>query len=121
MSDPIRLFLPVLFPSWRFFGEIGASPRVQFRPAGGTDWQHAVTRPSRLPLPTRLLRLVWNPGWNEALFLAALAERQAVEPADWIGAEIARRVARRHGLARLPDIRVVFVTPGGRGVAGDDA
>ena len=79
----LRLVLPVLFPSWRFFGEIGASPRIEFRDASG-HWHDAMDRPVRLTPVARLWRLVWNPDWNEALFLSALAERLLTEPEPWI-------------------------------------
>ena len=110
----LRLILPVLFPSWRFFGEIGASPRVEFRDASGT-WRDAMDRPGRLTLAVRFRRLIWNPDWNEALFLSALAERLLTEPEPWIEPEIARRLSVRFDL-ECPAFRIALITPGQRNV-----
>ena len=109
-----RLILPVLFPSWRFFGEIGASPRVEFKDPSG-EWRDAMGRPDRLAAWVRLWRLVWNPDWNEALFLSALAERLVMEPEPWIETEIAARLSVRFGLEH-PEFRIAVVTPGRREV-----
>lgn len=106
-----RLYLPVLFPSWRFFGEIGASPRISFLSEVG--WRDVMERPECLPSMGLLARLVWNPDWNEMLFLAALAERLVVEPEPWIEREIAQRLMARHHLPVPPAFRISFVTPQG--------
>lgn len=110
--DLLRLFLPVLFPSWRFFAEIGASPRIRFRVGQGT-WADAMARPAALSGVQRVRRLVWNPDWNEALFLSSLAERILVAPEPWLMAEIQARLVRRHDLADQPEIRLLLVTPEG--------
>ena len=110
----LHLILPVLFPSWRFFGEIGASPRVEFRDASG-HWRDAMARPQRLSAVARLGRLVWNPDWNEALFLTALAERLLTEPEPWIEPEISARLSARFAVER-PAFRIALVTPGRREV-----
>lgn len=107
----LRLYLPVLFPSWRFFGEIGASPRVEYLDRG--RWRDAMQRPERLSGWQMLVRLVWSPDWNEALYLAALAERLIAEPQPWISGEIGMRLQARHQLPELPAFRVAFVTPDG--------
>ncbi|MEM8882378.1 MAG: hypothetical protein AAGC82_17460 [Pseudomonadota bacterium] len=112
----VQLYLPVLFPSWRFFAEIGASPRVEYRIANG-PWRAAIARPRRLSLIARLGRVFWNPDGNEALFLAACAERYVVEPAPWLVDEIKQRARHRHRLRASPDIRLLFVTPEGQAVA----
>ncbi|WP_341863517.1 hypothetical protein [Gymnodinialimonas sp. 57CJ19] len=108
----LRLFLPVVFPSWRFFAEIGASPRIHFRTGDG-PWRDAMERPCALSIAQRLRRLFWNPGWNEALFLSALAERLLVAPEPWLMPEIEARLMRCHGLPHPPEIRLLFVTPSG--------
>lgn len=108
----IKLYLPVLFPSWRFFGEIGASPRVEFR-VGRGPWQAASDRPAKLTLRSSVTRLFWNPDWNESLFMIAQSERLLLEDDPAIAIEIARRVALRHGLIAPPEIRIRVVTGAG--------
>jgi hypothetical protein len=75
--NALAKFLPVVLPSWRFFDEIAPSPRIEYallssRHAQSPSW-HPLTSPS-LPLsPVRLLlRLLWNPHWNEYLYLILL-------------------------------------------------
>ncbi|TZG25949.1 hypothetical protein [Sphingomonas montanisoli] len=75
-----RLMLPAIMPSWRFFDGVSASPRVDYAllrdPEAAADhWQEFRPRPAELTLRAMLLRLVWNPQWNENLFLVSLAER----------------------------------------------
>jgi hypothetical protein len=76
----LRLLLPAIIPSWRFFDAVTASPRLDYAllaSADGTDgpWQEFQPRPAILTLGTMLRRLLWNPQWNETLFLVSLAER----------------------------------------------
>jgi hypothetical protein len=76
----LRLLLPALVPSWRFFDAVGASPRVEYALLPGPDpfgaaWAQARPRVARLGLRAMLLRLVWNPDWTESLFLVSLCER----------------------------------------------
>ena len=105
----LRLFLPVMFPSWRFFAEIGASPRIEF--LHGDTWHAATGRPGSVTLAQMLLRLFWNPDWNEKLFLVSTAERFLLEPEDTrLLAEIRSRLVRRHGLEAPPPIRLILVT-----------
>lgn len=107
MDTLLRLFLPVIFPSWRFFDEIGASPRVCFRV--GSDWVEVTARPVDLTLGQRLVRLVWNPDWNEQLFLVSQSERMILDPDARIEAEIVRRVALRHHLRAPFYLRLTLV------------
>jgi hypothetical protein len=76
----LRLLLPALVPSWRFFDAVTASPRVDYAlltaPNGVIEqWHEFRPRPAFLPVGTMLRRLLWNPQWNENLFLVSLAER----------------------------------------------
>lgn len=76
----LKLLLPVLIPSWRFFDFITPSPRIEAtylktRNDTGTDWQELNPRPEHLPFGKMLLRLFYNPQWNETLFLTRCAER----------------------------------------------
>lgn len=52
-----------------------------------------------------LRRLIWNPAWNEALFLISCAERIQQQPTDHSIAEIRTRILRQ--------IRRGGIDPGG--------
>lgn len=75
----LRLLLPAIIPSWRFFDAVTASPRLDFalfrQPDDAPDWQPFRPRPAVLPPAAMLRRLFWNPEWNEDLYLVSLAER----------------------------------------------
>ncbi len=108
----VLLYLPVLFPSWRFFQEVGPSPRVEYRVDGG-DWREATGRPGRMGPGAMLRRLFWNPDWNETLFLVSCAERLVEEPTQHSMDEIHARIARRIGGAGVLEFRLVFHVRGG--------
>lgn len=99
----VRLFLPAIVPSWRFFDVITASPRVDYAlltaPDGPAErWQEFRPRPAILNPGTMLRRLLWNAQWNENLFLVSLAERLmnavTAEAAAHSQRELLLRVAR---------------------------
>ena len=76
----IRLLLPVIFPSWRFFSSIGPSPRIHiaFLPDEHDEpnvWQEFRPRPAKVSLKNGLWRLLHNPEWNETLYIITCAER----------------------------------------------
>ncbi len=80
MLRTVQLILPALTPSWNFFDVIAPSPRIEYqllddagKPHG--DWQAFRPRPDNISLLTMLRRLIWNPHWNESLFLVSCAER----------------------------------------------
>ncbi len=80
MLRTVQLILPALIPSWNFFDVIAPSPRIEYqllneagKPRG--DWQAFRPRPENISLLTMLQRLIWNPHWNESLFLVSCAER----------------------------------------------
>jgi len=80
MVNALTLLLPCLFPSWTFFSTVEPSPRVHWRATSGTgetqsDWVLFRPRPAHLSAGTMLRRLLWNPGWNETLYLVSLSER----------------------------------------------
>lgn len=80
MWKTLSLILPVMIPSWRFFSAVQPSPRVQFarlttQDADPTDWQTFRPRPPHVSVGTMLGRLVWNPDWNDTLFVVSCAER----------------------------------------------
>ena len=97
MLHTLRLLLPALIPSWRFFDTIAPSPRIEFallktaQDASG-DWQEFRPRPARLPISSMLKRLFWNPGWNESLFLVSCAERLMASPKEHSSQEILNRI-----------------------------
>lgn len=75
----LTLILPIFFPSWRFFGGIGASPRIELtflqnEIAEAKVWQEFRPRPQRLSFTEGLYRLWWNPQWNEFLYMNTCAE-----------------------------------------------
>jgi len=94
----LRLLLPALIPSWRFFDTIGPSPRIEFavveRPHDPVpDWQEFRPRPARVSLATMVLRLFWNPRWNESLYLVSCAENLLEGPSAFSERELLKRVA----------------------------
>jgi hypothetical protein len=122
LLKPLRLLLPALIPSWRFFDVIAPSPRIEYAllasptDAAG-DWREFRPRPGRLSLAAMLLRLFWNPRWNETLFLVSCAERLVEQPTAHSEDEIFRRIAadfarRSDGAALQPWLcfRLVFLS-----------
>ncbi|MEP1613171.1 MAG: hypothetical protein ABJL72_14760 [Roseobacter sp.] len=120
------LILPVLIPSWRFFKEIEPSPRVQWAlvsdDASTPDWQEFRPRPQHVTLLQMALRLFWNPGWNETLFIVSCAERITQYGSHHSINEIRQRIQR--DIDQLPidlteklmRFRLVFVSRGETGL-----
>ena len=80
MANIFALLLPAVVPSWRFFDRVTASPRIEVGvfQSGSPDsltWKDFRPRPARVGLCTMLVRMFWNPHWNESLYLVSLAER----------------------------------------------
>ena len=76
----LKLILPVIFPSWRFFSSIGPSPRIhiaflQNENAEPDNWQAFRPLPAKISLKNGSRRLLHNPEWNETLFINTCAER----------------------------------------------
>ena len=76
----IKLLLPALIPSWNFFDIIAPSPRIQFsllksEKESRQEWFEFRPRPPHLSFIKMLKRILWNPKWNESLFLVSCAER----------------------------------------------
>ncbi|MDF3413829.1 MULTISPECIES: hypothetical protein [unclassified Sulfitobacter] len=122
MLKTISLILPVLIPSWRFFKAVEPSPRVEWaivpRDAeGASNWTPYQPRPQAVSLGEMFRRLLWNPAWNDALFVVSCAERIAlgIEPTSHSVNEIQRRILRDiNGLdlgvdEGLMQFRLVFV------------
>lgn len=94
MLTTLKLLLPALIPSWRFFSGVAPSPRVEYAVLGGDPpvWREYRPRPAHLPVWRMVLRLLWNPRWNDALYLVALSERLAEHETDHSIREIETRV-----------------------------
>jgi len=108
MLRMLMLIAPVLMPSWRFFQTIEPSPRLEWRRAGG-DWREYRVRTERWGLMPALVRLLWNPVWNEGLFLVSLAERIEENPTRHSVQQIEERLRRNVGGVGPIAFRLVFV------------
>ena len=93
MLRPLSLLLPALIPSWRFFKTVAPSPRVYYRLDGG-EWAAVAPRPEQVPVAVMVRRWVWNPAWNEALYLVTLSERLVDAPTDHSLRELTTRIIR---------------------------
>jgi hypothetical protein len=92
------LFLPALMPSWRFFESIAPSPRIEYAICASdaiapSAWHEFRPRPQSVSFLQMLWRLIYNPQWNEHLYLTSCAER-LMQVADdrYSAAEIMRRI-----------------------------
>ena len=108
---------------------IAPAPRVEYAllaSPGDTNctWREFRPRPEQVSLATLLKRLVWNPRWNQTLFVMSCAERLAEDrtPAH-SEAELFKRIAA--DLALEPQdparpwlcFRLVFVSRDGEALA----
>lgn len=85
MLRTLKLLLPALLPSWNFFDVIAPSPRIQFSVLSTKDeiphqWHEFRPRPEKLTFMQMLKRMLWNPKWNESLFVMSCAERIITQP-----------------------------------------
>ncbi len=97
MIQTIKLLLPGLIPSWKFFKAIEPSPRVQWcmmdeAAQSCTDWQEYRPRPTHISAGSMLRRIFWNPNWNEALYMVSLAERLSLSSSTHSRDEIFKRL-----------------------------
>lgn len=96
---PFKLLLPALIPSWNFFDVIAPAPRVEYAllasPGDATGaWQELRPRPQHVSIAAMLTRLVWNPRWNQTLFVMSCAERLAEDRTpEHSEAELFKRIA----------------------------
>lgn len=98
MLHTLKLLLPALIPSWNFFDVIAPSPRIQFVILNDineqvTDWYEFRPRPARVSFFEMLARMLWNPVWNESLFMMSCAEHLLQEPTQHSEDEILKRIA----------------------------
>ncbi len=101
----LKLLLPALIPSWRFFDVIAPSPRIEYTLLGTADetpvnWQEFRPRPLTVPISLMLKRMFWNPRWNEQLFLMSCAERLMAHPTEHSEREILNRIGAELDEAR---------------------
>lgn len=95
----LKLLLPVLFPSWRFFSGIDPSPRIDigFLKAGESDpveWIEMNVLPQRLGIWEGIGRLFHNPVWNDRLYINTCAEHLYEFNSEFREEEIASRLMR---------------------------
>ena len=119
MPNPLQLLLPALIPSWNFFDVIAPSPRIEYALTASAEtapdgWREFRPRPVRVRPREMAARLLWNPRWNESLFLVGCAERLIDQPTAHSEDEIFKRIVA--DLARGPEtvagwlwFRLVFV------------
>lgn len=100
MLHILKLLLPAVIPSWRFFDIIAPSPRIQFAllnvengSSENKQWQEFRPRPSHLSFLQMLGHMLWNPWRNESLFLVSCAERLLQQPTQHSEDEILKRIA----------------------------
>jgi len=96
-KNMLKLLLPILFPSWRFFSSIGPSPRIQIsflqdENAQSHNWQAFRPLPARVSFWSGLGRLLLSPERNETLFINTCAERLFDEYSPMREQEIMRRI-----------------------------
>ena len=75
----LKLFLPILFPSWRFFSSIGPSPRIEMgfmvdKNSVPQQWLPFRLLPKKINFILGLQQLFHNPLWNERLYINTCAE-----------------------------------------------
>jgi len=124
MLNALKLLIPALIPSWRFFDAIAASPRIEVAilataQAQATEWREFNPRPTHISLGTMLQRLFWNPDWNETLFLVSCAERMVTTPTEHSQQEIMQRVRRASTGAAWLQFRLVFVSRDGDAIMSE--
>ncbi|GGY70368.1 hypothetical protein GCM10011613_13500 [Cellvibrio zantedeschiae] len=113
----IKIILPALFPSWRFFSGIGPSPRIYYallhiESDEPTQWLEFRPKPKVLSVKEQVLRLFHNPQWNETLYINTCAERLFEGYAEMRAREIMHRllaaVARKEILVGEKDNYLVY-------------
>lgn len=99
MLHILKLYLPALLPSWRFFDVIAPSPRIQYSVLKDKNeierqWCEFRPRPAQLKFARMLWHLLWNQKWNESLFLVSCAERLLEQPTEHSENEIMKRIRK---------------------------
>jgi len=108
MLKTLKLLLPAIIPSWRFFDVIAPSPRIKYRLSNGnqkpiTQWKNFRPR-ANVPFYKMLIRMFWNARWNEFLFVVSCAERLIENPTLHSENEIFKRIDADIKQSRLQEI-----------------
>lgn len=104
----VALYVPVLFPSWRFFQEVGAGVRLEVSQADD-DWV-ALAPLAKQILPLRaLFSLFHNRQWNEWLFAITCAERFLVDRSQQAENELKAQLLRALEPSQAKSYRIVLV------------
>lgn len=78
------------------------------------SWQEFRPRPERIGIVSMIKRMVWNPRWNETLFMVSCAERLMDHPTEHCRQEILTRIQaelqREGSEAAFLQFRLVFVS-----------
>jgi len=93
----LKLLLPILFPSWRFFSSIGPSPRIHYAFLKHEDdhpesWNEFRPKPEKISFKQSMCNLFHNPTWNETLYINTCAERLFESYSEMREREIMRRL-----------------------------
>jgi hypothetical protein len=93
----LKLLLPILFPSWRFFSSIGPSPRIDLGFIADTntepqEWIPYGVLPQKISFVSQLARLFHNPEWNLQLYLNTCAEHLIEEVSLFHEQDIGRHI-----------------------------
>jgi len=97
MLNIVKLLLPAIIPSWNFFDVIVPSPRIQFallktENDSEVEWHEFRPLPEHIAFLRMLKRMLWNPYWNESLFIMSCAERLIEHPTQHSENEIVKRL-----------------------------
>mgnify|MGYP000332850610 CR=1 FL=1 len=118
----IDLLLPALFPSWRFFKQVGPSPRVEYRvhlDGQGSEWRESHPIPEHVGLGRMARRMLWNPARNTQLYMVSLSERLVSGLVEHSAAELNRLIAEKIGEQEGElQFRLMFMAPEGDQIVG---
>ena len=93
----LKLYLPILFPSWRFFSSIGPSPRIDVgfvadKNSEPQEWLPFRPLPKKVNFTLGLQQLFHNPLWNECLYINTCAEHLFEGYSEFREREIGQRL-----------------------------
>lgn len=93
----LKLLLPILFPSWRFFSSIGPSPRIEVgfiadKNSQPQEWLPFRPLPKKIKFTLGLQQLFHNPLWNERLYINTCAEHLFEGYSEFREREIGQRL-----------------------------
>lgn len=116
------MLLPALFPSWRFFKQVGPSPRVEYRillEGQKSEWRESHPVPKHVGLARMARRMFWNPARNTQLYMVSLSERLVSGLVDHSEAELNRLIAEKikEDIGQM-QFRLMFKHPEGDSIVG---